>query len=68
MRNDDPDKTHLFREIDTFAITVPFLSGIQEQEYTGDRSVANVILSADIKCIDPDACNSTAVSAQLTGI
>ena len=56
------------KEIDTFAITVPFPTGIQEQEYIGDRGIANITLSSYFLCIVPDACNSAAVSLQSTGI
>ena len=57
-----------YNEIDTFAITFPFPFGIQEQEYTGVRGIANITLSSDTICIKPDACNTTAVSSQLTGV
>ena len=67
MRDDDPGLSHISREIDTFAITVSFPFGIQVQEYTGDRGIANITLWSDILCTDPDACNSTPVPSQLTG-
>ena len=54
-------------EIDNFTITFPFPSGIQEQEYTGAKGIANITLSSDIMFFDPNACSSTAVSSQLTG-
>ena len=47
-----------FQEIDTFEIMHPFPSDIEEKEYTGARGIANITLSTDIECIDPDACNS----------
>ena len=64
MRDDDGSKS---REIDTFVIAYPFLSGIQEKEYTGNRGIANITLSIDFKCIEPDACISPAVSTKSTG-
>ena len=39
------------QEIDTFAITVDFPPGIEEQEFNGSRGIATITLSADIICI-----------------
>ena len=47
-----------FQEIDTFEIAVPFSSDIEDKVYTGNRGIANITLSTDIKCVDVDACNS----------
>ena len=55
------------QEIDTFEITHSYLSDIHEKEYIGNRGIANITLSTEIKCIDPDACNSPAVSSENTG-
>ena len=47
-----------FQEIDTFEIALPFPSDIEEKAYTGNRGIGNITLSTDIKCIEPNACNS----------
>ena len=61
------DKGGYSKGIDIFEITFPYPSDIHEKEYTGNRGIANITLSAEIKCIDPDACNSPAVSSENTG-
>ena len=64
MRDKDGNS---FREIDSFIILLSSSSDIQEKEYTGRRSISNITLSTDLKCIEPDACNSPPVSSESTG-
>ena len=54
-------------EIDTFDITVNFLSDNQEQAFTGNRGMASITLTYDLNCIEPDACNTTVASSDLIG-
>ena len=56
-----------FKEIDTFHLTLPFPPVIQDKAYTGIRGIANITLSTDFKCIEPDACNSPSVTSESTG-
>ena len=54
-------------EIDTFDITATFPSDNEEQVFTGNRGIANITLTYDLTCIEPDACNTTAASSELIG-
>ena len=54
-------------EIDTFDITVNFPSDHQEQVFIGNRGIANITLTYDLICIDPDACNTAVASSELLG-
>ena len=56
-----------FDEIDTFDITATFPSDNQDKVYTGNRGIANITLSYDIVCIEPDACNKVVASSELIG-
>ena len=54
-------------EIDTFDITVNFPSGNQEQVFTGNRGIANITLTYDLTCIEPDACTTAVASSEVIG-
>ena len=64
MRDDDGIS---FDEIDNFQIAIPIPSCNQEKVLTGNRSIANITLSYDIICIEPNACTTTVTSSDLTG-
>ena len=66
MREEDANDGS-FKEIDTFDITATFPSDNQEHVFTGRSGVANITLTYDIICIDPDACNTTVVLPDLIG-
>ena len=50
-------------EIDSFDIMATFPSDNQEQVFTGNRGIANITLTYDLICIEPDACNTTVASS-----
>ena len=66
MRDIDDDD-HSFREIDTFDITVTFSSDNQQQVFTGNRGIANITLTYELRCIEPDACTTALASSEVTG-
>ena len=61
------DDGNSFDEIDNFQIAIPFPSGNQKEVFTGNRSIANITLSNDIVCIEPNACTTTVTSSELIG-
>ena len=65
MMRDEQGKS--FNEIDKFQITIPIPSGNQEEVFTGERGIANITLSYDIICIEPNACTTTVTSSELIG-
>ena len=64
MRDDDGSS---FQVIDTFGITATFPSDNQEQVFTGYKGIANITLTYDLVCIDPDACNAAVASSDIMG-
>ena len=65
MRDEEGDDS--FHEIDKFQIEIPIPSGIQKEVFTGNSGIANITLSYDIICIEPNACTTTVSSSELTG-
>ena len=57
-----------FKEIDTFHVTLHSPPVIRDTLYTGNRGIANITLSTDFECIEPDACNSPSASSESKGI
>ena len=64
MRDDDGS---CFREIDTFDITATFPSNNEDPVFTGSRGIANITLTYDLICIEPDAFNTTVAASDLIG-
>ena len=56
-----------FEVIDTFNITATFPSGNQEQVFTGNLGIANITLTYDIICFEPDACNTVVALPDVIG-
>ena len=57
-----------FEEIDNFKIAISVSSGNQEEVFKGNRGIANITLSYDVICMEPNACTTTATSSELIGI
>ena len=65
MRDEDGNS---FDEIDNFQIIIPFPSGNnQEEVFIGNRGIANITLSYDIVCIEPNTCTTAVTSSELIG-
>ena len=66
MRDEDGEES--FDEIDNFIIAIPIPSANQNKVFTGSRGIANITLSYDIICIEPNACTTTVTSSEIIGI
>ena len=67
MRDSDELSISDDDEIDTFDITVNFPSDNQEHVFTGNRGIANITLTYNLTCIEPDTCKTTVASSELIG-
>ena len=66
MRGTDDGSS--FDEIDMFDIMATFPSDNEHSVFTRSRGIANVTLTYDIICIEPNACNTTVASSDVIGI
>ena len=64
MRNSDAES---FTEIDRFHIMVTFPSANQEQVFTGNKGIANITLTYDLTCIEPDTCTTDVALSEVIG-